>query len=561
MKHITLYSLIITCSIFTSLVAMSCNSDLNENIKEDPYSGGKAPFGVKFLTESPVPESAYPNDTVVFKAKGILNWCDPQSERYDFKFYISDEEAKVVMATDSTITVKVPASLSSGIAYIVLNEQVFYGPRLTVLGNIKIDNSYGFKGTLGPIYDCAEHYSKERIFYPVGDYLYAYYNENSSQKFSCISMVLTDGSVSGKWTTDFKLDPGQGAGVDKTNPGVTDPEYYINSFTYFPSDHRVLLSGKFSTYGYNNIPANNITMATNEVGSYYNTVELPSKKNNVNQKCNIPVFNGGTLEAPVRSFVTSDEKVVAVGNITNYCRINIEKSYAESFVLDYSRVASVLRMSKTGELDENYRRNAQGVVGQILDACMVENDAIVIVGTFYSFDGRPVKNIVKLNAEGVLDETFMRNIGTAVNGSITKIRYNKNKKKILITGEFSEFNGIPAQSVVMLNEDGTRDEIFNIGKMEGGLANFACLLDNDNIVISGAFTKYDGVTRRGFLMLGRDGKALQQFNVPGIFQGELYTVIETRTSTNSNGLLLLGDFSRFDGNMVRNAVMIDVDYE
>ena len=54
----------------------------------------------------------------------------------------------------------------------------------------------------------------------------------------------------------------------------------------------------------------------------------------------------------------------------------------------------------------------------------------------------------------------MKNIGTGANGSITKIRYNKNKKKILITGEFSEFNGIPAQSVVMLNDDGTRDEIF-----------------------------------------------------------------------------------------------------
>mgnify|MGYP000431119867 CR=1 FL=1 len=52
-----------------------------------------------------------------------------------------------------------------------------------------------------------------------------------------------------------------------------------------------------------------------------------------------------------------------------------------------------------------------------------------------------------------------------------------------------------------------------------------------------------------------------QLSIPGIFQGELYKVIETRTSTNSNGLLLLGDFSRFDGNMVRNAIMIEVDYE
>lgn len=100
-------------------------------------------------------------------------------------------------------------------------------------------------------------------------------------------------------------------------------------------------------------------------------------------------------------------------------------------VLDYSKVASVLRMSRTGELDDSYRRDAEGVIGQILDACMVESDGIVIVGTFSSFDGQSVKNIVKLNAEGTLDETFMRNIGTGANGSITKIRYNKTKRKSL----------------------------------------------------------------------------------------------------------------------------------
>ena len=75
MKHITIYSLMIVCSVFTSLLVTSCNSDLNSNIKDDPYSGGKAPLGIGLLAESPSPESAYPNDTVVFKAKGMLNWC------------------------------------------------------------------------------------------------------------------------------------------------------------------------------------------------------------------------------------------------------------------------------------------------------------------------------------------------------------------------------------------------------------------------------------------------------------------------------------------------------
>jgi hypothetical protein len=551
----------IVCFMGISSMFYSCNSDLNDNIKDDPYGGGKAPLGVGLLTEAPSPSSAYPNDTVIFKAKGLLNWCDPQVRHYDFEFFISDEKTEIITATDTTLTIKVPENLSSGISHIVLKDQVFYGPRLTVLGNIRIDRQYKFKGTSGPVYDCVEHYSKAQVFYPVGDYQYAYYNETSSQRFSCISMVLTDGSVSGKWATDFKLDPGQGAGIDISNPSITDRECYINSFAYFPSDNRVLLSGIFTQYGYGEVPANNITIATNEVASYYTSVTLPSIRNAAGVSCKIPVFNGGTLEAPVRTFITSDEKVVAAGNITNYCRINIDKSYAEAMVLDYEKVASVLRMERTGDLDTLYRKDAAGVIGQIKDACMDENDGVVIVGSFNSFDGQTVHNIVKLKADGTLDETFLSNTGTGANGAINKIRYNKNKGKALLIGEFSVFNGIPSQGAVMLNVDGTRDEDFNIGRMEGGMPNFACLLNNDKIVLSGTFTKYDGVTRRGFLMLDRDGKAMQRFNVPGTFMGELYRVIESRTSTNSNGLLLLGDFSRFDGEKVRNAVMIEIDYE
>lgn len=100
-------------------------------------------------------------------------------------------------------------------------------------------------------------------------------------------------------------------------------------------------------------------------------------------------------------------------------------------VLDYSKVASVLRMSRTGELDDSYRRDAEGVIGQILDACMVESDGIVIVGTFSSFDGQSVKNIVKLNAEGTLDETFMKTSVRAQMEVLLKSGTIKTKRKSL----------------------------------------------------------------------------------------------------------------------------------
>lgn len=43
-----------------------------------------------------------------------------------------------------------------------------------------------------------------------------------------------------------------------------------------------------------------------------------------------------------------------------------------------------------------------------------------------------------------------------------------------------------------------------------------------HLVISGTFNKYAGITRQGFLILDMKGNAIQEFNVPGRFYGELY---------------------------------------
>lgn len=70
MKHITIYSLMIVCSVFTSLLVTSCNSDLNSNIKDDPYSGGKAPLGIGLLAESPSRKALIPMIRLYSKQKG-----------------------------------------------------------------------------------------------------------------------------------------------------------------------------------------------------------------------------------------------------------------------------------------------------------------------------------------------------------------------------------------------------------------------------------------------------------------------------------------------------------
>ena len=50
------------------LAGLSGCEELDHSISEDPYGGGKVQFGLRLLSEDPVPAKGYPGDTVVFKA-------------------------------------------------------------------------------------------------------------------------------------------------------------------------------------------------------------------------------------------------------------------------------------------------------------------------------------------------------------------------------------------------------------------------------------------------------------------------------------------------------------
>ena len=194
----------------------------------------------------------------------------------------------------------------------------------------------------------------------------------------------------------------------------------------------------------------------------------------------------------------------------------------------------------------------------------------------YKFDGKPIRNIVKLDKDGQIDEEFLSTIGEAANGEINQVTCTSFKdgsgelhERIVIVGNFTTFNGQSAQGLAILNSDGSMNSEFVLKELEGGIVNFAKIVDlNTNgeiamphVVISGTFTKYAGVTRQGFLILDMKGDAIQRFNVPGRFYGGLYDAQYSLTSDNTNGLLLTGDFRIFDGKRMNNIVMLKVDLE
>lgn len=553
--------------ILTGTLLFSACESLDNSISSDPYGGGKEALGIKLLSDSPVPSSGYPGDTVIFRAKGLSKWSDPSKEEYQFKFYIGGQETQILTATDTTLTIKVPYEVSSGATYIVLQNQVFYGPNFPVLGNVAIDNNYKLmrEGTDDAIYTALEKYSNVPNYFMAG--AFSVIGSNSTNGIGYVNNL---GDVAADKSTNFGI-----------STGLTKNLMDLSSTTYIKSlsslkDGRMVISGSFQGYEFSNPKVSGVlsdlasNVALNNIAilkknAVIDTVswqfeEVPKKYYGISR------LNGGTNTEILHSFVTKDDKIVAVGNFTQYLRTDYQSSYVSTNVVS-TDARNVLRMDVDGNLDTAYRPSTNGSLytgasgGVITGAAEDEADGVVIVGNFTSFDGVTVHGLVRLDSNGNVDRTFVNNYGSGANGAIEMVKYNKKLRKMVITGGFTSFNGQTRPGLAIVNADGTLDTHFVPKTIVGGAVNFAQLIDKEKVVVSGTFTKYEGVARTGFLILEMDGTAKQDYNVPGEFRGQLYDIKETETTVGSYGLLLLGKFSRFSGKAVHNIVMLEADFE
>ena len=555
------------------LAGLSGCEELDHSISEDPYGGGKVQFELRLLSEDPVPAKGYPGDTVVFKADGLLDYCVPEKGEYAFKFYLGEQETKILAATDTTLTVRGPDECGSSNTYLVMENQVFYGPYFPIEGNISVDKSWKLSSDVvdGIVYGAISQYGK-----PQNNYLVGGFSHLAQYEHWCIGHVNSKGEVTRWSSSDFGTDYGV-----KTSVFEEDVPPYINSISAF-EDGRMLVSGMFSAFEVYNpkngglydladrVYVNNIMVlrsnAHPDTTQQYIFEDAGTESNGTPIRYSFSKLNGGSLQPIVRSFVTSAQKIVAVGNLTQYVCNEYASSYVDS-KQRISSVASAFRMDDCGVLDSTYRlvnrtgRYSGAGGGNITDACMDKDDGVVLVGSFTSFDGVPAPGMVRLDADGNVDHAFLENLGTGPDGNVTMVRYNKALNKMMVVGGFEHVNGQPRQQMAMLNPDGTLDGTFVPREIGGGAVNFAQLIDKEKVIVSGTFSTYGGVPRLGFLILEMDGTAQQKFNVPGTFNGQLYHVAETETTLGSYGLLLMGSFDRFNGQKANNVLMLEVNLE
>lgn len=590
----------ILCMIALSLAVASCNADEEDSIKENPYSGGREPLTVKLLSETPDPETAGPGAEVTFKAAGLAKYSHKAENKFDFEFYISDEQCEIAAATDSTLTIIIPENVSSGTTYLVLENQIFYGPYFNVSGSVSVDQGFEFYKTgpsHGSIFACVPwsgNTQQTTEFYLCGDF-----EQSKNSSYAGLLMVNNEkGLINFGTANKFALRYGIYWRI-YVDDGNTISSYSaklsgMDSWKADKESPKALLYGWFNDYErwssvtLDGFSFRNVLLVNNDMTVMTEKRKFPDPDGNM-KEINIPVFNGGTdmLNGIIRAFSTTDGKIIAVTNSRWHVHIDYENTTCSTdgkAIIPaeiYTAIKSVMRMDEYGTLDLGYRRSIvtpeealPGANGEIKDACMTNDESIIIVGDLTAFDGKTANNIVKLDKNGVVDDVFSANVGAGADGEITKITYTSYtdeegipQERIVIVGGFTTFNGKSVPGLAVLNVDGTFDMEFELKKMEGGRPNFAKIVDltpysdihKPHLVISGTFNKYAGITRQGFLILDMKGNAIQEFNVPGRFYGELYDAQYSLTSDYANGLLLTGDFTSFDGKRMNNIVMLKVD--
>ncbi len=114
----------------------------------------------------------------------------------------------------------------------------------------------------------------------------------------------------------------------------------------------------------------------------------------------------------------------------------------------------------------------------------------MIGGSFTEYNGITRNHIARLNPDGSLDSSFVLEKGA--DATILAIALQPDGK-ILIGGIFSQYNDVPRKHLARLNPDGSLDVGFDSENGTNFGIDTIILQPEDKILISGWFNQYNGI--------------------------------------------------------------------
>jgi uncharacterized delta-60 repeat protein len=201
--------------------------------------------------------------------------------------------------------------------------------------------------------------------------------------------------------------------------------------------------------------------------------------------------------------IQPDGKIIVGGNFTDY---------------NGTPRSNIARLNSDGSLDAGFNPGT-GISGEyaIVYAIALQTDGKIIVGGYFSdYNGTSTNDIIRLNSDGSLDASF--NTGTGTGSAYTTVYAIalQMDRKIIVGGQFTDYNGTSKNNIARLNSDGSLDAAFNTGSGADGDVRSMIIQPNGKIVIAGRFYDYNDVERNKIARLNADGSLDNSFDAGNV---------------------------------------------
>lgn len=211
----------------------------------------------------------------------------------------------------------------------------------------------------------------------------------------------------------------------------------------------------------------------------------------------------------------------------------------------------IARINYDGSLDASFY-SGNGFNGQVYAITLQPDGKIIAVGNFTTFNGVPANRIARLNTNGGKDYSFTP--GTGFDGPIYCALLQPDGK-IIVGGDFSHYNGQLHYRLVRLNTDGTLDSTFDPGLNVDGFIKCALLQPDGKIIIGGTFGWLNGIEAHAIARLNSDGSYDPSFNTGTGFNGN----VEALGLQSDGSILVGGSFSQYNEDDCNNLTCLKPD--
>lgn len=199
----------------------------------------------------------------------------------------------------------------------------------------------------------------------------------------------------------------------------------------------------------------------------------------------------------------------------------------------------VLRLNITGELDVEF--DPQDGPNAGVEAVGWQTPADYLVGgNFTDYNGTAQNRIARLSSSGALDSDFL--IGNGADDLVRQLTMGLDQR-VLVGGDFTQFNGEQRGSLASLSANGPLDGTFMPDFASTGVITDSVALPDGKFMVVGTFTQVDGVGRNRIARLHADGTLDLTFD-PGSGAND---AIHAIALTSDGRYWIGGDFTSFNG--------------